>query len=297
MRNSDKASIKLSGVSIYYSSQYSNLELNTFPKISTLPRFFSALKMFGVTRKFSSLATIGSRISSLRSPLLPRALVMENDLRTVFSTTAGTKKSDVTPLPLLTALGSRTVKQILTPPSLDNTGRTIFSTGRTINIEQFNDGLEESFKTSSVIDNLRLNLKRLKSDQLDPNEKTYKLFIAKCVEDEITYGTALFKNYAVGIKPIDDKFMKRIDLAMDLNRVKKEFQKHQDTVVEDYCSFGSFIGFFLNFFEDFRKLVSYTWKYGKCGLDILISCCHSPNETTHLTKFIMTEFCDRKSKV
>ena len=258
--------------------------------------------MFGVTRKFSSLVTIGSRISSLRSPLLPRALVMENDLRTVFSTTAGTKQSDVTPLPLLTALGSKTVEQILTSPSLDNTGRKVFSTdlvhpsiyivGQS-NIEQFNNGLKESFKTSSVID----NLKRLKSDQMDPNKETYGLFIAKCVEDEITYGTALFKNYAVGTKPIDDKFMKRIDLAMDLSRVKKEFQKHQATVVEDYCSSGSFIGFFRNFFEDFRKLVSYTWKYGKCGLDILISCCHSPNETTHLTKFIMTEFYDRKSKV
>ena len=299
------ASIKLSGVSIYYSSQYSNLELNTFPKISTLPRFFSALKMFGVTRKFSSLVTIGSRISSLRSPMLPLALVKENDSRTVFSTTAGTKKSSDTPLPLLTALGSRTVEQILSSPSLDNAGRKVFSTdlvhpsiyivGQS-NIEQFNNGLEESFKTSSVMD----NLERLKSDQLHPNEKTYKLFIKKCIEDEITYGTALFKNYEVGRKPIDDKFMKRIDLAMDLDRVKKEFQNDQAAEFSDlpnYCSSGGVIGFFRNFLEDLRKLGIYTYLYGKGGLDILISCCHSPRETTHLTSFIMTEFYDRKSKV
>ena len=261
--------------------------------------------MFGVTRTFSSLVTISSRISSLRSPLCPPALVVENDLRKVFSTTAGTKQSSVTPLPLMTALGSTTVKQILTSPSLDNTGPKVFSNdvvhssiyivGQS-NIDQFNNGLKESFKTSSVMD----NLERLKSDQLDPNEETYQLFIAKCVEDEITYGTALFKNNAVRRKPIDNKFMKRMALAMDLDRVKKGFQNNQATVFSDlpnYCSSGSFIEFFRNFSEDFWKLGNYTYLYGKSGLDILISCCHSPNETTHLTKFIMTEFYDRKSKV
>ena len=183
------------------------------------------------------------------------------------------------------------VGQILTSPCC-----TICRIVGKPNIDKFNKGFEASFKTSSVMD----NLERLISDQLDPNEETYKLFIAKCKEDEITYGTALFKNYAVGRKPIDDKFLKRMALAMDLDGVKKKYQSDQAKEFSDlpnYCSSGGSIGFFPNFFEDLRKLGYYTYLHGKGGLDILISCCHSPKETTHLTSFIMTEFYDRKSKV